>query len=55
MLKLQPNLKKGGRQLVLCNLSREISEVFRVTRLGRILNTQPDVDAPLASLSNGLK
>ena len=60
LLSLRRKLQEVGGRLVLCNLSPEVSEVFRTTRMistgrssGSPFEAQPNLAAALASLNTG--
>lgn len=51
LLMLNQKLQNEKRQMVLCNLSSEIAEVFRITRIDQILQVQPDLRKALSNSS----
>jgi len=51
MLMLKQKLQNEERRMVLCNLSSEIAEVFRITRIDQILEVQPDLGKALSNAS----
>ena len=51
LLMLNQKMQNEARRLVLCNLSSEIAEVFRITRIDRILEVQPDLGTALSNAS----
>ena len=46
MRNLDRKLKEGGRRLALCNLSMDLEDVFRMTRLDQIFEIQHDIELP---------
>ena len=50
LIMLHKQLSQEVRQLVLCNLSSEIADVFRITRFGQLFEVQPDLDTALSSI-----
>ena len=51
LIMLQKQLSQESRRLVLCNLSGEIADVFRITRLDQMFDIQPDLETALSSVS----
>lgn len=51
LLMLNQKLQNEKRQMILCNLSSEIAEVFRITRIDQILQVQPDLRKALSNSS----
>jgi len=51
LLTLNQKLQTEERRMVLCNLSSEIAEVFRITRINQILEVQPDLAKALSNAS----
>ena len=52
LLKLRKQLTDEGGRLILCNVATEISEVFRIIRLGKTLEIQPDVQSALVCMDS---
>ncbi len=51
LLTLNQKLQKEKRQMVLWNLSSEIAEVFRITRIDQVLEVHPDLRKVLSNAS----
>lgn len=51
LLMLNQKMQNEARRMVLCNLSSEIAEVFRITRIDQILEVQPDLRKALSNSS----
>ena len=51
LLKLNQQLKHESRRLVLCDLSSDFAEVFRITRFDQMFEIMPDLDAALSSVT----
>jgi anti-anti-sigma factor len=50
LLTLHQQLQQQRRKLILCNLDGDVAEVFRITRLDKVLQIQPDVAHALAAI-----
>lgn len=53
LIRISKRIYESDGQLRLCNIDRKIHEVFRITRLTKIFDIQPDLESALASLSSG--
>ena len=49
LIKLNRRMQDESRRLVLCNLSSDLAEIFRITRLDRFFEIQPDVETAMSS------
>lgn len=50
LLGLNQQLRHESRQLVFCNLSTEIAEIFRITKLIKIFEVRSNVELALAKI-----
>lgn len=51
LIMLHKQMSQAARRLILCNLSSEIAEVFRLTRFDQMFEIKPDLVAALSSVS----
>jgi anti-anti-sigma factor len=52
LVRLGVQLNEKGVRLVLCNVSPELAELFRITRLDRILKISPNVALAVACMED---
>jgi len=50
LVRLNQELRQESRQLVCCNLSHEIAEVFRISNLIKIFEVRSNVEVALAKI-----
>lgn len=51
LIMLHKQMSQVARRLILCNLSSEIAEVFRLTRFDQMFEVQPDLGTALSDAS----
>jgi len=50
LLKLRKQLTEAGSRLTQCNVNPDVADVFRITRLDRLIEIQPSVKSALACI-----
>ena len=54
LIRISKKVYEYDGQLRLCNISRKIHEIFKITRLTKIFEIYEDVDSAIDSLSDGV-
>jgi anti-sigma B factor antagonist len=50
LMKLHKTLQSGGGRLILCRIAPTLLEVFKLTKLDKVLNIKPDTGEALGAL-----